>query len=115
MSRAFTHRLEVRLTEVDDMAIRDRARAVGLSRSEYMRRVATHSDDVPRIIVDTDELKRIHTDLRRIGSNLNQIARELNTHHRTECITGSIDGVLSKVAETTDEVANLIITTRNSL
>lgn len=69
-------RIEFRLTPEDDQAIRDRAAQAGLSVSEFMRRAALGvSIQVQLSPADLDNL-------RKIGGNLNQVARYANTHQR---------------------------------
>lgn len=69
-------RIEFRLTPEDDQVIRNRAVQAGLSISEFMRRAALGvSIQVQLSPADLDNL-------RKIGGNLNQVARYANTHQR---------------------------------
>lgn len=69
-------RIEFRLTPEDDQVIRDRAAQAGLSVSEFMRRAALGVSIQAQLSpADLDNL-------RKIGGNLNQVARYANTHQR---------------------------------
>ena len=71
-------RLTVRVTPEERARMVSRARAAGLTASELVRRRCLSGPSGPRIVVDASELRAVHAELRRVGSNLNQIARALN-------------------------------------
>jgi|SRR5665647_765316 hypothetical protein len=67
-------RIPVRTT-IDEMTeIRKRAKALGISMSSYMRKVALNQ----RIIIKTD--KEMIRQIKYIGNNINQIAHQLNMY-----------------------------------
>ena len=69
-------RIEFRLTLEDDQVIRDRAAQAGLSVSKFMRLAALGVSIQAQLSpADLDNL-------RKIGGNLNQVARYVNTHQR---------------------------------
>jgi hypothetical protein len=70
------HIVSLRCTEAEHTALAERAAAVGMTQSEYLRHMAVAG----RVVVKhTQTDTELTTELRRIGVNLNQIARVLNT------------------------------------
>lgn len=83
MANTRSKRLGLRLTEAEAAALDSRARAVGLTQSEYVRRFITQTQELPPAYnFDMNALRHIYSEIRKQGTNLNQIAKELNTHHR---------------------------------
>uniref|UniRef100_UPI0026EF0AEC plasmid mobilization protein n=1 Tax=Collinsella tanakaei TaxID=626935 RepID=UPI0026EF0AEC len=70
--------VHLRLTANEAARMRERAEASGLGLSAYIRRAAL-SGGVPAPAADARELRPLYAELRRCGSNVNQIARALNT------------------------------------
>lgn len=68
--------MSMRISAEDKELIEEKARKTGLTTSEYMRRCAL-GRKLP-CYGDTSLLKEYSTQLGRIGSNLNQIAKHLN-------------------------------------
>ena len=110
-----TSRLNVRLTAEEHARIGQRASAAGLTVSEYMRRAALQDGDRPVIRTDAERLRAVYRNLRHAGANLNQCARELNTHHRPNRIEKELAIAFSSVATASDEVAAFIRDARNSI
>ena len=86
-----SHRLWLRLTEAEQATIRANAQAAGLPLAEYLRRAATGR--VIRARVDGE----VCSQLRRIGNNLNQVARALNSGMAVD--SGEVRRVLQHVDE----------------
>lgn len=106
--------LGVRLSRAEHHAISQRAKAAGLSISEYVRIRCAADRTGPTIVTDVEALRKIHVDLRRIGGNLNQVARELNTHHRPNDVENSLRMALSAVAQSSEDVSAFISDARRS-
>lgn len=71
--------VHLRLTESDAARMRERAAAAGMSLSAYIRRAALSGEE-PAPVADARELRPLYAELRRCGSNVNQIARAINTY-----------------------------------
>ena len=67
------------MTKAQRRDIERRAAGAGMAPSSFMREAAILADEKPARVADADELRRIHVDLKRIGNNLNQATRALNT------------------------------------
>lgn len=108
-----TTQINLRLSESEAKAIRDRAQTSGLSLSAYMRRCAL-SDNAPSPALDARELKPLYTELRRCGNNLNQIARSLNAHGADAVSGDEISKALCSLKEATDSVVQALASVRNN-
>lgn len=108
-------RLNVRLTKQEHATVLLRAKKAGLTASEYVRRAALQDTDRPIIRTDVDLLQDIYRNLRRAGSNLNQCARELNTHHKPNSIEDQLEHALELTAIASEEVAGFIKDARESI
>lgn len=64
---------KVRLTEVEMIELQKSAAEAGMSQQEYMRRAVLQAP-----IMDTEGIKEMLPEMKRIGNNLNQIAKALN-------------------------------------
>lgn len=71
--------VHLRLTADEAARMRARAEASGLGLSAYIRRAALSGGE-PAPVADARELRPLYAELRRCGSNVNQIARALNTY-----------------------------------
>lgn len=71
--------VHLRLTADEAARMRARSEASGLGLSAYIRRIAL-SGGAPAPVADASELRPLYAELRRCGSNVNQIARALNTY-----------------------------------
>ena len=99
--------VNLRLSESEAKAIRDRAQASGLSLSAYMRRCSL-SDDAPSPALDARELKPLYTELRRCGNNVNQIARALNAYGAKGASMDEITQALASLANASGAVAEAL-------
>lgn len=63
-----TKRLNFRISEDADKAIREKAKAAQMSITDYVITAATHKE-----IVDFNGLSEVITQLKRLGNNLNQL------------------------------------------
>lgn len=110
-----TARINVRIARSEHDAIERRARASGLSFSEYVRRSALSDFDRPVIRTDPEELRKVYVNLRRSGNLLNQCARELNTHHRPDRIEAELSEAFHAVARASADVSDFIADARKSV
>ena len=89
--------VHLRLTSDEAARMRERAEASGLGLSAYIRR-ASLSGGGPAPVADARELRPLYAELRRCGSNVNQIARALNTY--------GADGALAALERACDAVTD---------
>ena len=124
-------RLNARLSPEEHAAIARRASGAGLTVSGYMRRSALldtdrpiirtdaeqlHLDtDRPIIRTDAEQLQALYRNLRKAGGNLNQIARELNTHHRPAELQAEMLIAFRSISRASDEVSAFISDARNGI
>ncbi len=76
----YTHHINLRLTDIQYEIICKAAEQADLSLSEYIRRQVMKGKVIAKyeIMADVPELKKLIAEFRKIGSNLNQIARHFN-------------------------------------
>lgn len=108
-------RLNVRLSPEEHAAIARRASGAGLTVSGYMRRSALLDTDRPIIRTDAEQLQALYRNLRKAGGNLNQIARELNTHHRPAELQAEMLIAFRSISRASDEVSAFISDARNGI
>lgn len=106
-----TARFELRLTEVEADRIRERAEASGLSAAAYIRRAALSSGE-PVLVADVRELRPLYAELRRCGSNVNQIARALNTYGADGAGDAAVAASLVALERACNAVADAMEATR---
>lgn len=105
-------RINVRLSVTERDALRRRAELAGVTVSEYVRQRALSDGDRVVINVDESELRKLFVQFRRAGSNLNQCARELNTHHNPECVNDALLNAFDSVAKASEDVSSFISESR---
>ena len=71
--------INFRLTEAENTKLQVNAYRAGLTPSMYAKKMAIEGKVKPQII-SPDEAKEITSQLGKIGSNLNQVARKLNSN-----------------------------------
>lgn len=108
-------RLNVRMSADERDALQRRAELAGMTASEYVRRRSLADGDRPVVKVDDGEVRRLFVQLRRAGSNLNQCARELNTHHNPAVLGVTLDDAISSVAKASRDVSDFIADVRESI
>lgn len=94
MRRAKTVHINVRMTEAQ------------------RRETAILAGEKPVRVADTDELRRIHVDLKRIGSNLNQAVRALNAYGADRTLADQVSQTAGLVASTASQLAALLAKAR---
>ena len=108
-------RLNVRLSPGEQAAIERRARAEGMTISEFVRRNALQDVDRPVVRVDGQTLKLLYGNLRRAGGNLNQCSKELHVHHDPCRIERELKAAFRSVERASDELAGFISDIRKML
>ena len=75
------HFVAVRLTDAEMALLDQGASMLGISRSEYLRKLLLEKEitNTIEVIADMDELRKLVSEYGKIGSNPNQIARYFNT------------------------------------
>lgn len=106
-----TARFELRLTEAEAGRIRERAEASGLSAAAYIRRAALSGGE-PTPVADVRELRPLYAELRRCGSNVNQIARALNTYGAVGAGGAAVAASLAALERACDAVAEAMAAAR---
>jgi hypothetical protein len=93
-------RIDVRLTPTEHAEICDKAERAGLRAGSYARDVllgAPAPRQVRRPPIERQELSRLLGEIGKVGSNLNQLARDANTGNSPE--GGAILSVLASLVE----------------
>ena len=103
--------INLRISDSEAKAIRNRAQASGLSLSAYMRCCAL-SADAPSPVADARYLKPLYTELRRCGNNVNQIARALNAYGAKGASMDEVTQALVSLANASDAVAEALARAR---
>lgn len=104
-----TARFELRLTEAEADRLRDRSAAAGLATSAYIRRAALGDGaPAPSPAADARELRPLYGELRRCGSNVNQIARALNTYGAEGAGDAAVAAALAALERACDAVADAL-------
>ena len=75
-----TDRFEIRLTEAERNWLSDMAESAAMSESQYVRcLINDFSPKIKRLNIDESRLDEVSRELKRIGSNLNQLTRRVNS------------------------------------
>lgn len=96
------HHLHCVLKKIEYEKLKKDAQKCGLSRSAYLRRLILKKDIKAR---PPEELKKLYTEINRIGNNINQIARSVNAGIATPEDAGKAVFLLAKVYEKLHEAA----------
>lgn len=77
----YPHFIGVRLSDFELDRLDQNAKLLGISRSEYVRKLLIEKEikNHIEIVADMDDLKKLVGEYGKIGSNLNQIAKYFNT------------------------------------
>jgi len=90
------YELCLRLNKAEKEQLEMNAAKCGLSKSVYLRRLIMGTEVKAR---PNSEIKELRTEVHRIGSNINQIARSVNTGRATPEIAQKALFLLGKVYE----------------
>lgn len=75
-----TKELHIRVTPHEQATLKEKARAHGMTLSEYVRLALIHSENGTINVIDTDPLRRAVYELSKQGTNLNQLMKFYNTY-----------------------------------
>jgi len=93
----FDYRINLRCTSEDKLAINEKAKQAGKDVSEYLRNLALNKNMYS--ITDLKSFK----ELNRIGGNINQIARKINS----STVINNPDDILKKLDEIRNELEQI--------
>lgn len=93
MKRTRPKQIVIRMTDQEHEAVKRKVEQSGMKQQEYLIKALTE-----RQIVSTEGVKELIPELKRIGNNLNQIARSCNegnqaTHAEVQAIGEELNGV----------------------
>lgn len=105
----------MRLTAEEHKALAEQARAAGLSMSDLVRFRLFEDDGRPRVIVDSEALKALYRDQRRLGGLLNQVLRHANTRRQDfPILAAQTQKLLEQLGETTQQISDFLADARKS-
>ena len=97
--------LHLRLTDAEAARLRARADHRGLTVSAYVRSTALGGGEPTAPVADAGQLRDMYAELRRVGNNLNQIARALNRYGLDGASPAAVRASLDALDRATGEVA----------
>ena len=111
MSSMNTH-VNVRMSEAQRKAIEKKAAAMNMPSSTFMRDAALLCSEKPVKVADTGELAGIRAELKKIGTNLNQAVRALNTYGPDPVVLNNLNRATSIVSTAVGWVNDLLARAR---
>lgn len=111
MTSMNTH-INVRMSEAQRRAIEEKAAAMNMPASSFMRDAALLCGEKPVRVADTAELVGIRTELKKIGTNLNQAVRALNTYGSNAVVLDNLNRATSIVSTAVGWVNDLLARAR---
>lgn len=111
MTSMNTH-INVRMSEAQRKAIEEKAAAMNMPASSFMRDAALLCGEKPVRVADTGELAGIRTELKKIGTNLNQAVRALNTYGSDPVVLNNLDRAASIVSTAVGWINDLLARAR---
>lgn len=96
--------VKVYMTEAERQILQRKARAAGLSVSDFVRLSLIHSDKCEINTIDTEDLRKAVFELNKQGVNLNQFMHWLNTYKQNGFDTERANRVLKKNHKAIKEV-----------
>ena len=111
------HFVAVRLSNVELHLLDQSASALGISISEYLRKVLTEKEIQNRIeiVTDMESLRKLVSEYGKIGSNLNQIARYFNSgRERSLAIESEIHQCIAELFQLRKQVLQMVGETNGS-
>jgi len=112
MPKARQHTFRVRLTDEEKSRLIQNARTLGCTPSELIRKTAIYGQKISPTIIDMERIRKMQTELRKQGGNLNQLMRSINTFGLHSHNPKEVKNVVDKTADTINEVHKLIIDIR---
>ena len=104
--------INVRMSEAQRKAIEEKAAAMNMPASTFMRDAALLCGEKPVKVADTGELVGIRTELKKIGTNLNQAVRALNTYGPDPVVLNNLNRATSIVSTAVGWVNDLLARAR---
>ena len=104
--------INVRMNESQRRAIEKKAAAMNMPASTFMRDAALLCGEKPVRVADTGELAGIRTELKKIGTNLNQAVRALNTYGSDPVVLDNLNRATSIVSTAVGWVNDLLARAR---
>lgn len=111
MTSMNTH-INVRMSESQRKAIEEKAAAMNMPASSFMRDAALLCGEKPVRVADAGELAGIRTELKKIGTNLNQAVRALNTYGSDPVVLNNLNRATSIVSTAVGWVNDLLARAR---
>ena len=108
-----TTQLHFMVTPSEASRARSQADARLMRLSAYLRRSAIRGDPGPPVM-DARELRKAYAELRRVGTNLNQIARAINTYGASGATPKQVAASARAVERAAELVSSEIKAARNS-
>lgn len=105
-----SHHITLRLTDSEFDLIASTAKEAGLSRSDYIRKQALEKEVCIKydIVADISEINQLTSEIGKIGSNLNQIARYFHTGGvRSKAMQDEIHECITKLFSLRKEILEL--------
>jgi peptidoglycan hydrolase-like protein with peptidoglycan-binding domain len=112
-TRQRLQRVDVRVSPQENARIKASARKAGLNVSAYIRRRALGGGNTKGPEVDAATLAKALADLKHAGSNVNQIARVLNTYGAQSIPAPAVKSALAKLADAAGLVSAALSIVRN--
>lgn len=103
-----TAHINVRMTPEERAAIMARSSLFGMTPSAFMRESALLRDEKPVKIADSEELRAMRTDLKRIGNLLNQAVRLGHTYGLDEPTTRMLENAVRGVSDSATRISKLL-------
>ena len=104
--------INVRMSEAQREAIEEKAAAMNMPASTFMRDAALLCGEKPVRVADARELAGIRTELKKIGTNLNQAVRALNTYGPDPVVLNNLNRATSIVSTAVGWVNDLLVRAR---
>ncbi len=104
--------INVRMSEAQRKAIEVKAAAMNMPASSFMRDAALLCGEKPVKVADTAELAGIRTELKKIGTNLNQAVRALNTYGSDPVVLNNLNRAASIVSTAVGWINDLLARAR---
>lgn len=104
--------INVRMSEAQRKAIEEKAAAMNMPASSFMRDAALLCGEKPVKVADAGELAGIRAELKKIGTNLNQAVRALNTYGPDPVVLNNLDRATSVVSTAVGWVNDLLARAR---
>lgn len=112
-ARQRLQRVDVRVSIQENAQIRASARKAGLNVSAYIRRCALCGGNTKSLEADAATLTKALADLKHAGSNVNQIARALNTYGARSIPAPTVKSALEKLGDAAGLVSAALSIVRN--